>query len=99
MYMRKKASIIGNKIGIHVEALVVVQAYHSVAANLIGIMHKLCLWIIRQISDKLIFDENKCSLDDVKKAIAKVGHDTDTILATDEDYNTLHHCCLYKSEE
>ena len=53
MYMRKKVSIIGNKIGIHVEALVVVQAYHSVAANLIGIMHKLCLWIIRQISDKL----------------------------------------------
>jgi len=51
--MRKKAPIIGNKIVIHVEALVVVQAYHGVSINLMGIMHKLYLWIIRKISDKL----------------------------------------------
>ncbi len=60
---------------------------------------KFAEWHIDHKDIHLIFDENKCSLDDVKKAIAKVGHDTDTILATDEDYNTLHHCCLYRSEE
>lgn len=44
----------------------------------------------------LVIDENKCSLDDVKKAIAKAGHDTDTHRADDETYNNLHHCCKYE---
>ena len=43
----------------------------------------------------LIMDENKCSLDDVRKAVAKSGHDTDTVKASDEDYNNLHGCCQY----
>ena len=32
----------------------------------------------------------------VKKAIAKVGHDTDEVKATDEDYEKLHGCCMYE---
>lgn len=44
----------------------------------------------------LIINEEKCSLLDVKKAIAKVGHDTDEVKATDEDYAKLHSCCLYE---
>ncbi|WP_297334248.1 metal transporter [Flavobacterium sp.] len=43
----------------------------------------------------LIIDENKCSLDDVRKAIAKSGHDTDTVKADDKDYEKLHDCCQY----
>ena len=43
----------------------------------------------------LIIDETKCSLDDVRAAVAKSGHDTDKVKATDEDYNKLHHCCKY----
>ncbi|KAF2519883.1 metal transporter [Flavobacterium salilacus subsp. salilacus] len=43
----------------------------------------------------LIIDENKCSIDDVRKAIAKTGHDTDTVKAKDEDYEGLHNCCQY----
>lgn len=48
----------------------------------------------QQIS--LIIDENKCSLVDVAKAIAKVGHDTEIVKAKDEDYEKLHGCCLYE---
>jgi len=44
----------------------------------------------------LIINEQKCSTLDVKKAVAKVGHDTDEVKATDEEYNSLHGCCLYE---
>ena len=44
----------------------------------------------------LIINEEKCSVSDVKKAIAKVGHDTDEVKATDEVYNSLHACCKYE---
>jgi hypothetical protein len=33
---------------------------------------------------------------DVKKAVAKVGHDTDEVKATDEEYDNLHGCCKYE---
>jgi hypothetical protein len=33
---------------------------------------------------------------DVKKAIAKVGHDTDAVKAEDAVYENLHGCCLYE---
>lgn len=47
----------------------------------------------------LVIDENKCSLDEVKKAIAKAGHDTDTFKADATTYDNLHHCCKYERIE
>ena len=44
----------------------------------------------------LIINEEKCSITDVEKAIAKVGHDTKNVKAKDEDYNKLHGCCMYE---
>ena len=44
----------------------------------------------------LIIDEQKCSVADVKKAVAKAGHDTDEVKATQEDYDKLHGCCQYE---
>ena len=43
----------------------------------------------------LIINEKKCSIDDVRKAVAKSGHDTDKVKAKDEDYKGLHDCCQY----
>ena len=43
----------------------------------------------------LIINEEKCSVSDVKKAVAKVGHDTDEVKATSEVYNKLPGCCQY----
>ncbi|OIQ21330.1 MAG: metal transporter [Flavobacterium sp. MedPE-SWcel] len=46
----------------------------------------------------LILDENKCSVEDVRKAIAETGHDTDKVKAEDVAYDGLHECCKYKRE-
>jgi mercuric ion binding protein len=47
----------------------------------------------------LIIDENKCSKEDVAKAIAAVGHDTEFIKAADSVYEKLHGCCNYERIE
>ena len=44
----------------------------------------------------LIINEEKCSVTDVKQAIIKVGHDTEDLKATKEDYDKLHGCCMYE---
>lgn len=43
----------------------------------------------------LIINEEKCSVVDVKKAVAKAGHDTDDIKAESKVYNNLPGCCQY----
>lgn len=43
----------------------------------------------------IIIDENKCTVDDVHTAVAKAGHDTGKVKATNEDYENLHSCCQY----
>lgn len=53
-------------------------------------------WHIDDHMLHLIVNEKKCSITDVKKAIAEVGHDTDEVKATDEQYNNLHGCCMYE---
>jgi periplasmic mercuric ion binding protein len=47
----------------------------------------------------LIIDETKCTIEDVQKAIAKVGHDTKNIKATDAEYGKIHECCKYRTQE
>ena len=44
----------------------------------------------------VIIDENKCTKEDVAKAIANVGHDTDLVKASDEAYEEIHSCCQYE---
>lgn len=51
------------------------------------------------IEDKklhLVINEQKCNLLDVQKALAKAGHDTKDVKATNEDYERLHGCCQYE---
>ena len=56
---------------------------------------KSASWSIETHQLAMIINEEKCSLSDVKKAIAKVGHDTDSVKAAKEDYDNLHSCCQY----
>lgn len=44
----------------------------------------------------VIIDENKTSTKAICESVAKVGHDTGEVRATDEDYATLHNCCVYE---
>ena len=55
-------------------------------------------WHIDDATLHLIINENKCTVLDVENVIAKVGHDTQDVRATDEDYETLHTCCAYDRE-
>ncbi len=56
---------------------------------------KSAVWNIETHQLSVILNEEKCSLLDVKKAIATVGHDTDEVRSKDEVYESLHYCCLY----
>ncbi len=57
---------------------------------------KSASWSVETHQLSVIINEEKCSLSDVRKAIAKVGHDTDSVKATKEDYDNLHSCCKYE---
>ena len=55
-------------------------------------------WHIDTGTLNLIMNENKTDIATIQKAIAKVGHDSDGVKATDEDYDNLHTCCAYDRE-
>lgn len=56
---------------------------------------KSAVWNIETHQLSLILNEEKSSLLDVKKSVAKVGHDSEDIKAKKEDYDNLHSCCKY----
>ncbi|HRN99199.1 MAG TPA: metal transporter [Flavobacterium sp.] len=47
----------------------------------------------------LIINEEKTSLEKVQQAVAKAGHDTRDIRASDADYQNLHGCCKYERRQ
>jgi mercuric ion binding protein len=47
----------------------------------------------------LVIDENKTTVDAVRKAIAKAGYDTDKVKTDEVTYKNLHHCCKYDRME
>ena len=60
---------------------------------------KSAIWNVDTHELKLIYDARKTNLDSISKKIASVGHDTKKIKATDEEYATVHPCCMYRDEE
>lgn len=60
---------------------------------------KSAVWHADHQDMHLILDENKCSIDQVHEAVAKVGHDTEKVKATDDAYNNLHGCCLFERKQ
>lgn len=57
---------------------------------------KFASWDIESKILTVVFNPDKCTTDDIKKAIAAVGHDNDTYKAPDEVYENLHSCCKYE---
>lgn len=53
-------------------------------------------WDSEKQSITVVYDESKAKLEDIEKAIAKVGHDTEGAKADDKVYDTLHGCCKYE---
>jgi copper chaperone CopZ len=60
---------------------------------------KIADWNVETHELKLIYNEKKTSLAEIKQSIADVGHDVEDLKATDEAYNSVHDCCRYRDEE
>jgi copper chaperone CopZ len=60
---------------------------------------KSAIWDVETHELKLIFDERKTTLEHIQKNVVAAGHDTENMKATDEAYNSLHHCCRYREEK
>jgi len=60
---------------------------------------KSAIWNLKTHELKLIFDERKTNIETIEKSITAVGHDTKTLKATEEAYETVHACCKYRDEE
>ena len=52
-------------------------------------------WKVESKKMQVKYNSELTSLDEIKKAIAAVGYDTEEFKSTDEDYNNLHGCCKY----
>jgi cation transport ATPase len=57
---------------------------------------KSATWSIETHKLNLILNEEKATVLDVKKAVAKAGYDTDEVKATNENYDKLPGCCQYE---
>ncbi len=57
---------------------------------------KMANWDIESKILTVIFNPEKCTLNDIKSKIAAVGHDNDTFKAPDDVYDQLHFCCKYE---
>lgn len=60
---------------------------------------KSAVWNIESHQLSLIFNERKTNLDSIHNRIARAGHDTEKVTATEEAYLSVHECCRYRDEE
>ncbi len=60
---------------------------------------KSAVWDLKTHQLALIFDERKTDIKTIEKNVASVGHDTKSVKATDEAYNSVDPCCKYRDEE
>ena len=63
------------------------------AYNVKGV--KSAVWNADNQALVVILNEQKSSVLEIENAVAKVGHDTENVKATVEDYANLHDCCSY----
>ena len=60
---------------------------------------KYAQWDIPTHQLSLVVDERKTNAMEIKSALAKVGHDTKELKATQEAYDNIHPCCKYREDD
>ena len=60
---------------------------------------KTARWNVLNGKMKVKFNPELTNLNDIHKAIALVGYDTELYKATAESYNNLHFCCKYERQK
>lgn len=73
------------------------QRIEKASLNTKGV--KSAVWNVQTHELKLIYDARKTNLETISQSIVAVGHDTKTLKATDEAYETVHPCCKYRDEK
>ena len=58
---------------------------------------KYAAWNVETHNLTIKYDSSKTSPELILKSIAKAGHDSEKMAATDDDYNKLPSCCKYRS--
>ena len=53
-------------------------------------------WSVASSKMTVKYDSSKTTVEAIKKAIAKVGYDTEEYRSDDDTYSKLHHCCQYE---
>jgi periplasmic mercuric ion binding protein len=64
------------------------------AADIKGV--KLAIWNPETKSLKLVFRNDKTSLEKIKQAVAKAGYESEGVTADEKAYAKLPECCKYK---
>ena len=59
---------------------------------------KSAVWNVDTHELKLFFDENKTSVAQIEANLAAAGHDTKSLIASKEAYDSLHPCCKYRED-
>ncbi|MDD8017301.1 MAG: heavy-metal-associated domain-containing protein [Bacteroidota bacterium] len=59
---------------------------------------KSATWDVKKKILSVAYQSSAITLDSLQKRVASVGHDTEKYKATDEVYNELPGCCLYRGE-
>lgn len=57
---------------------------------------KMAEWDAETQAMKVVYQPKKVSLEEIEKAVAGVGHDTEHQTAPDEAYKKLPGCCAYR---
>ena len=57
---------------------------------------KYASWDTETKKLSLIYNQKKTSLKEIQKSVLNVGHDVDTLKASDAAYEKLHFCCKYR---
>lgn len=70
------------------------KARIELAASITGV--KQVDWDKQAQTLKVIYRSDKVDINEVKEAIAKAGHDTEGLKASEENYKKLPHCCAYR---
>ena len=60
---------------------------------------KSAVWNVETKQLNLIYDATKTDVKTISANVAAVGHDPKEIKATEEQYNSVHACCLYRNED
>lgn len=71
------------------------ERIEKAAKSLNGV--KNAIWDVETKKLDVIFNSHLVALDDIQKAIAKVGHDTEKFKADNSTYNALPECCHYRN--